>query len=145
MLPFTTSTVLISLLSILNGAPSAVAFGPARVNLRTAGNFAILSKAGVSTVSPSSINADVGVSPIAATGLTGFSLTLDSTDTSYSCSLTVVISDLVTVFNDANGRINPNFTNLASALGGLTLVPGLYKWTGAVFSCFRFHHFWNFH
>ncbi|KAJ7274003.1 antifreeze protein [Mycena rebaudengoi] len=151
MLSFTTSTVLITLLSILNGAPSAVALGPAGVNLRTAGNFAILSKAGVSTVPPSSINAAVGVSPIAATGLTGFSLTLDSTGAfststqvvgklfaaSYTAptpaTLTVAIGDMGTAFNDANGRVNPSFTNLASgALGGLVLVPGLYKWTGAV-------------
>ncbi|KAJ7253616.1 antifreeze protein [Mycena rebaudengoi] len=151
MLSFTTSTVLITLLSIVNGAPSARALGPAGVNLRTAGNYAILSKAGVSTVSPSSINADVGVSPIAATGLTGFSLTLDSSGTfststqvvgklfaaSYGtptpATLTVAIGDMETAFDDANGRINPDFSDLASgALGGLTLTPGLYKWAGAV-------------
>ncbi|KAJ7253614.1 antifreeze protein [Mycena rebaudengoi] len=148
MLSFTTSTVFITLLSIVNGA---VALGPAGVNLHTAGNFAILSKAGVSTVPPSSINADVGVSPIAATALTGFSLTLDSTGAfstsmqvvgklfaaSYTAptpaTLTVAIGDMGTAFDDANGRANPNFTNLATgALGGLTLAPGLYRWTSAV-------------
>ncbi|KAJ7253611.1 antifreeze protein [Mycena rebaudengoi] len=159
MLSFTTSTVLIALLSIVNGA---VALGPAGVNLHTAGNFAILSKAGVSTVPPSSINADVGVSPIAATGLTGFSLTLDSTGT-FSTSTQVVgklfaasyaaptpatlagaISDLITAFNDANGRVNPNFTNLASGhLDGLTLVPGLYKWTSSVSAAADFTIFGN--
>ncbi|KAJ7274032.1 antifreeze protein [Mycena rebaudengoi] len=151
MLSFTTSTVLITLLSIVHGAPSAVAVGPAAVNLRTAGNFAILSQAGVSTVPPSSINAAVAVSPIAATAITGFSLTLDSTGV-FSTStqvvgkvfaadytaptpatLTVAVGDMGTAFDDANGRVNPNFTNLAGgALDGLVLAPGLYKWTGTV-------------
>jgi hypothetical protein len=77
-------------------------------------------------------DAAVGVSPIAATGLTGFSLTLDpsgafSTSTqvvghllaaSYSAptpaTLTAAIGDMGTAFTDANGRVNPNFNNLAS-------------------------------
>ncbi|KAJ7273879.1 antifreeze protein [Mycena rebaudengoi] len=159
MLSFTTSTVLITLLSIVNGA---VALGPAAVNLHTAGNFAILSKASVSTVPPSSIKGDVGVSPIAATGLTGFSLTLDPTGTfststqvvgklfaaSYNAptpaKLTTAIGDMGTAFNDANGRTPPDFTNLATgALGGLFLVPGLYKWTSAVSAAADFTIFGN--
>ncbi|KAJ7273889.1 antifreeze protein [Mycena rebaudengoi] len=146
MLSFTTSTALITLLSIVNGA---VAPGPAAVNLGTAGTFAILSKAGVSTVPPSSIIGDIGVSPIAATGFTGFSLTLDPTGTfststqvvgklyaaSYNAptpaKLTVAIGDMVTAFNDANGRTPPDFTPIGN-IGGMTLTPGLYKWTGAV-------------
>ncbi|KAJ7916051.1 antifreeze protein [Mycena leptocephala] len=130
---------------------SVVALGPAAVNLRTAANFAILSKTGVSTVPPSVITGAVGVSPIAATGLTGFSLTVDSTGqfstsgqvtghlfaASYSAptpaTLTAAIGDMGTAFTDATGRVNPNFNNLASgAIGGLILAPGLYKWTSAV-------------
>jgi hypothetical protein len=74
----------------------------------------------------------VGVSPIAATGLTGFSLTVDSTGqfstsgqvtghlfaASYSAptpaTLTAAIGDMGTAFTDATGRVNPNFNNLAS-------------------------------
>jgi hypothetical protein len=74
----------------------------------------------------------VGVSPIAATGLTGFSLTVDSTGqfstsgqvtghlfaASYSAptpaTLTAAIGDMGTAFTDANGRVNPTFNNLAS-------------------------------
>ncbi|KAJ7160170.1 antifreeze protein [Mycena filopes] len=130
---------------------SVVALGPAAVNLRTAANYAILSKAGVSTVAPSVITGAIGTSPIAATGLTGFSLTVDPTGqfstsaqvsghlfaASYSAptpaTLTVAIGDMGTAFTDATGRVNPNFSNLASgAIGGLVLVPGLYKWTSAV-------------
>ncbi|KAJ7273888.1 hypothetical protein C8J57DRAFT_1063192, partial [Mycena rebaudengoi] len=140
----------------------AVALGPAAVNLHTAGNFAILSKAGVSTVPPSSIIGDIGVSPIAAAGFTGFSLTLDPTGTfststqvvgklfaaSYNAptpaKLTTAIGDMGTAFNDANGRTPPDFTNLATgALGGLFLVPGLYKWTSAVSAAADFTIFGN--
>ncbi|KAJ7509121.1 antifreeze protein [Mycena galericulata] len=128
-------------------ASSVAALGPAAVNLRTAGNFAILSKSGISTVPPSVITGNIGVSPIAATGLTGFSLTVASNKESSTSSqvvgevfaasytaptpatLTVAIGDMGTAFTDATGRVNPNFVNLASgAIGNLVLPPGLYKW-----------------
>ncbi|KAJ7126353.1 antifreeze protein [Mycena epipterygia] len=138
-------------ISFLSALGSVVALGPAAVNLRTAANFAILAETGVSTVPPSVITGNVAVSPIAATGLTGFSLTVDSTGqfstssqvvgklfaASYSAptpaTLTTAIGDMGTAFTDATGRVNPNFSNLASgAIGGLILPPGLYKWTSAV-------------
>ena len=50
------------------------------VELGTAGDFAILAKSGVSTVPASAITGDVGVSPAAATYITGFSLTMDTTN-----------------------------------------------------------------
>ncbi|KAJ7167429.1 antifreeze protein [Mycena crocata] len=138
-------------ISVLTALTSVTALGPAAVNLRTAGNYAVLAKTGVSTVPPSVITGSVAISPIAANALTGFSLTLDSTGqfstsgqvvgrlfaASYAAptpsTLTVAIGDLGTAFNDATGRPSPNFSNLASgAIGGLILVPGLYKWTSAV-------------
>ncbi|KAJ7625175.1 antifreeze protein, partial [Mycena rosella] len=128
-----------------------VAVGPAAVNLRTAANYAILAQTGVSTLPPSVITGAVAVSPIAANAITGFSLILDSTGqfststqvvgkifaASYAiptpATLTVAVGDMGTAFNDATARPSPNFTNLATgAIGGLVLVPGLYKWTSAV-------------
>jgi len=142
------STFIISFLAALS---SVSAIGPAAVNLRTAANYAILAKTGVSTVPPSVITGSVAVSPIAATGLTGFSLTVDSTGqfstsaqvvghlfaASYAAptpaTLTVAIGDMGTAFTDATGRVNPNFSNLAvGVIGGLVLAPGLYKWTTGV-------------
>ena len=42
-------------------------------------------------------------------------------------------NDVKTAYLDASGRVNPDFLNLgAGAIGGLTLVPGLYKWTTGV-------------
>ncbi|KAJ7678149.1 antifreeze protein [Mycena polygramma] len=142
------STLAVCLLAALR---SVAALGPAAVNLGTAGNYAILSKSGVSTVPPSVITGNVGVSPISATGLTGFGLTVDSTNqfstspqvvghlfaASYAAptpsTLTTAVSDMRTAFTDATGRVNPNFNNLAGgAIGGLVLAPGLYKWSTGI-------------
>jgi hypothetical protein len=121
------------------------------VNLGSAGNYAILSKAGISTVPNSAITGNIGVSPISGGALTGFSLTDDSSGT-FSTStqvvgkmyaanyiaptpshMSVAIGDMEIAFNDAKGRVGVDFTELSSgALGGLTLQPGLYKWSSSV-------------
>lgn len=123
------------------------AAAPAPVNLRTAGNFVILAKSGISTVPTSAITGDIGVSPIDSTALTGFSLSADATGqfatspqvtghvyaSDYAVptpvNLTTAIGDMQTAFTDAAGRTTPDFSELgAGQLGGLTLAPGLYKW-----------------
>ncbi len=116
------------------------------VNLGTAGNFVILAKSGISTVPPADITGNLGVSPIAASAITGFSLTMHSTNV-YSTSaqvtgkvyaanysvptpskMTTAIGDMQTAFTDAASRA-PNFTELgAGNIGGMTLAPGVYKW-----------------
>ena len=117
------------------------------VNLRTAGNFVILAKTGVSTTGTSKVVGDIGVSPAAATYITGFSLKADSTNTFSRSSIvtgkiyasnyapptpaymTTAVSDMQTAFTDAAGRTLPDFTEKgAGNISGLTLVPGLYKW-----------------
>jgi hypothetical protein len=48
-------------------------------------------------------------------------------------NLTTAIGSMETAYNDAAGRTSPDFNELASgSLGGLTLAPGLYKWTTTV-------------
>ena len=125
--------------------------GLAAVNLRSADNFVILSKAGVSTTGTTSILGNLGVSPIAATAVTGFGLILDRSNTfsrstlvtgkvyaaDYAAPtptmLTKAVGDMQTAYTDAAGRTLPNFTELGSGnIGGLTLRPGLYKWSSAV-------------
>ncbi len=124
------------------------------VNLGTAGNFAILAKSGISTVPNSVVTGDIGVSPIALTAITGFSEMMDASNT-FSTStqvigkiyaanhmpptptyMTTTVSDMETAYTDAAGRTLPDFTELgAGEIGGLTLVPGLYKWgTGVLIS-----------
>jgi hypothetical protein len=121
--------------------------GPDPVNLRTAGNFVILAKAAISTVVPSTITGNLGVSPAAASFITGFSLVADASNV-FSTSaqvtgkiyaanyavptpsnLTTAVSDMEAAYTDAMGRPNPDATELASGnISGLTLEPGLYKW-----------------
>lgn len=132
------------------GAPYSPSGGlaPGGVNLRTAGNFAILTKSGITNVGGSTINGDMGVSPIAASAITGFALTLDASNR-FSTSaqviggkvyaadyasptpsyLTQAILDMQAAYTDAASR-TPNFTNEgAGSLNGLTLTPGVHSWT----------------
>ena len=48
-------------------------------------------------------------------------------------NLITATNDVKTAYLDASGRANPDFLNLGGgAIGGLTLAPGLYKWTTSV-------------
>ena len=112
------------------------------VELGTSGKYAILTKTGISTVPDSVITGDIGVSPIAATAMTGFSLTLDqlgqfakSTQivgeahaASYggpvATSLTTAISNMEAAYNDAWGR--PTSVNKDIVGAGDVLTTGVY-------------------
>ncbi|MDO8554794.1 MAG: ice-binding family protein [Candidatus Micrarchaeota archaeon] len=128
------------------------AAGPAAVNLGTAGNFVILSKSGISTTGTTYVTGDMGVSPIDSTGITGFGLIADSSNTFSRSSLvtgkihapdytpptptamTTTIGDMEIAYTDAAGRTNPTATELgAGDISGMTIAPGLYKWgTGVI-------------
>ncbi|KAF8163395.1 antifreeze protein [Crassisporium funariophilum] len=145
--------LLASLSNVAGGAvlERAAALGPSAVNLGTAGNFVILAKTGVSSVPASAVIGNIGLSPAAASFITGFSLILSPLGTFSSSSqvagqikaanyavptpsqLTTAIGDMGTAFTDAAGRPNPNFLNIGTGnLGGLTLAPGLYKFSTGV-------------
>jgi hypothetical protein len=111
------------------------------VALASAGSFVILSKSGITDVFRSTITGDVGSSPItgAAIGLrceevTGTIYTVNAAGPSCrvpdATRLTAAVGDMETAYADAAGRTTPDVLNLgAGEIGGLTLVPGLYKWT----------------
>jgi hypothetical protein len=139
--------VCMSILSVFMFATGASAAGPSPVNLRTAGEFVILTETGVTTTGTTTVVGNMGVSPIAATAMTGFGLIADSTNTFSTSSLvtekiyaadyapptptkmTTAISDMETAFTDAAGRTSPNFIELGGGdISGKTLLPGLYKW-----------------
>ena len=139
--------VCMSILSVFIFASGATAAGPSPVNLRTAGEFVILTETGVTTTGTTTVVGNMGVSPIAATAMTGFGLIADSTNTFSTSSLvtdkiyasdyapptpakmTTAISDMETAFTDAAGRTSPNFIELGGGdISGKTLLPGLYKW-----------------
>jgi hypothetical protein len=130
---------------------STAALGPAQVNLGTAGNFAVLAKTAVSTVPPSAVTGDIGLGPAAASYLTGFGLVADATNTfatspqvtgklyaaDYAVptptQLTTAVSNMEGAYTDAASRPTPDHLELGTGnLGGLTLAPGLYKWTSSV-------------
>ena len=123
---------------------------PAPVNLGASGNFVILAKSGISTVPQSTVTGNIGVSPIAHGGITGFSETMDVSNT-FSTSAQVVgrlyaadyaspspanlgaaVLAMQAAYTDAAGR-TPDFTELgAGNVGGMTLSPGTYKWSTVV-------------
>lgn len=116
------------------------------VALGMAGEFVILAKSGISDVPPSMITGDVGVSPSAATSITGFALTADASNVFATseqvtgrvyaadyepptpATMTTAVADMELAFTDAAGRA-PDVTELgAGDIGGMTLAPGVYKW-----------------
>ncbi len=124
---------------------------PATVNLGTAGNFVILAKTGISATGTTSITGDIGVSPAAATYITGFGLIMDPTGTFSTSSLitgkvyasdytsptpsnlTTAIGDMQTAYTDAAGRKTPDYTELYTGdVTGKVLTHGLYNWSTSV-------------
>jgi hypothetical protein len=123
--------------------------GPAPVNLGAASNLAILAKSAISDVPTCVVTGNVGLSPAAATYITGFALTKAGTkwtspqvtgsifaadnDPPTPTDLTTAVNDMLTAYTDAAGRPTPTALDLGGGtIGGLTFAPGLYKWTSSV-------------
>src|SRR3989344_5227965 len=66
---------------------SMVSAAQTAVNLGTAGNFVILAKSGISATGTTLVVGDIGVSPVAASYITGFGLIADSSNTFSTSSL----------------------------------------------------------
>lgn len=129
----------------LAGSAYAAGPGPAPVNLRSAGDFVILTKSGITDVPASAVTGDVGTSPITGaadlvtcTQVTGIVFSVDAAGPA-PCSmknptkLASAVLDMQSAYTDAAGRSNPDFTELGRGnIGGLTLAPGLYKWGTSV-------------
>jgi hypothetical protein len=119
------------------------------VDLGASGNYVILAKTAITNVPTSAITGDLGISPAAASYITGFSITKA---TGYATSaqvtgkiyaadmaaptginLTTAVNNMLTAYTDAAGRPFPDFSGLGTGnIGGKTLAPGLYKWTNSV-------------
>jgi Ice-binding-like len=141
----TLAIIPIAIISMLAGTSNAAAASPeAPVDLGSAGSFTILSKSGITDVHRSAIVGDVGSSPItgAAIGLrcdevTGTIYTVNAAGPACRVvdptRLTSAVGAMETAYNDAAGRTLPDSLNLgAGEIGGLTLTPGLHKWTSNV-------------
>jgi hypothetical protein len=120
--------------------------GPLEVKLEKAGNYVILAKTGISTVPNSVITGDIGVSPIKAAAMTGFSMTMHgeySTSTQLTGkafasdydsptpkTLLTAVSDMETAYSDTAGLTDDNVVGQDGEIGGKTLAPGLHDFGG---------------
>lgn len=124
--------------------------GGAPVNLRTAGAYAVLAAASI-TGTGATVTGNLGISPAAASYITGFSLMADGS-TQFSTSLQVIgrvyaadygaptptilgtaANDLLLACADAAGRTPTAGTEINGGnIGGMTLAPGVYRWSSGV-------------
>jgi hypothetical protein len=142
-------------LLLLSAALVNTATATQTVELGTAATYTILAKSGISNVPDSRITGNIAVSPIAATAITGFDLSLATDEQSSTssqvlgggkafaacyggataASLTVAVGDMEIAYADAAGRANNNATRInvgQGAIGGLTLTPGVYTFQTGV-------------
>ena len=133
------------------GTPACTVPTPT-VLLGTANKYAILAKAGITTVPASVITGDIAVSPISETAMTGFSFYKNADQDTLSAqvtgqafaadyggpvaaALTTAISDMETAYTDAAGRTNTNAARKdinGGTLDEVTLTPGIYTFGTAV-------------
>jgi len=140
---------------------SGAAANPAPVVLGTSGDlavaagYAVLAKTGVDTTPPSAVTGNVGLSPTARIGLTGWSETDDVGDAFATSpqvvspfrlyasdhaeptptNLTAAVLSMQAAYTDAAGRTASSAatTNVgAGTLTSLTLTRGVYEWGSAV-------------
>jgi len=139
------SILIVGMVLLSSSSVFASTDGSSPVNLGTAGNYTILAESGISSVPNSVITGNIGVGPIAATAITGFSLTEHATN-EFSVSnqiigkayaadyaptaskVTTAISNMEKAYTDAAGRA-VNYPELyAGDISGQTLTAGVYKW-----------------
>jgi hypothetical protein len=138
---FTVISIVVTLTSVVSAVTP--------VRLGNAANFVVLTKAGISSVPPSLIKGNIGVSPIASTAMTGFGLSADPSNTfstsvqikgrAYAANyaiptpseMTTTISDMEAAYTEAAGRPISSAANLniqSGLISGMTFKPGVYTW-----------------
>jgi hypothetical protein len=125
-------------------------------NLGAASGYGILAKTGVSTVPGSAVTGNIGLSPTARVGLTGWSETSDVTDTSSTSAqvaapgklyaddyvggttkvdLGTAVGSMEGAYTEAAGKtagVGPNLNLGGGTVAGQTLAPGTYTWGSAI-------------
>jgi len=120
------------------------------VNLGTAGEFVILSKSGITDVTPSAITGDIGTSPITGAAIlvscaevTGKIYSVDAAGPACEVinptRLGIAVLDMGTAYTDATGRATSlplaDYLNLGAGTIGATtatFAPGVYTWESAL-------------
>jgi ketosteroid isomerase-like protein len=102
---------------------TAGAGGPPTINLGSAGSFAVMATASISSTGPVVINGNVGLAPGTSQGIPPAQVngTIHVNDP----IVTQAQADLLAAFNDATSR-STNAQTLPGNMGGLTFTPGLY-------------------
>jgi hypothetical protein len=138
MFSFESFRFVLALAAAFNAVTSATEIP---IDLGDAENYVMLTKSGISTIA-SEITGDIGLSPMAAHGLTGFALALDS-EKKYSTSsqitgegkayaanyggttpadLSTAVSNMETAYTDAAGRAIPVAARINLNLGVIGVV-----------------------
>ena len=131
--------------------PAAAYTSPPTVDLGTADNYVILAASAITATAGTYVTGDLGISPAAASDMTGFGPILDgsgqfSTSSIVSGSiyasdyasptpsnLITAVSNMMAAYNDSANRVTPDEVNKgAGDIQGLTIAPGLYNWTTGV-------------
>jgi Ice-binding-like len=140
---------LLGTLSVLGLPGDGLSQALSPIQLRSAESFVVLAGSLISNISGSALTGDIGLSPAAGSGITGFTpqdsisgivYTVDASGPAGSIpaanSLANAKGDLVLAYNDAAARtpipegsfLNPG----AGSIGGMTLASGLYKFTSGL-------------
>lgn len=145
-------SIVFSLVLSLLGTASALAAGPATINILSAGNYVILAKTAITTTGVTAITGNLGISPAAASAMTGFAEVMDGSGT-FSTSalvngniyaadytaptpatLTTDVSAMEAAYTDGATRtpgVGASNLNVgAGTLSGQNFVPGTYTWNG---------------
>jgi hypothetical protein len=119
------------------------------IDLGAAINYVVLAKTAITNSPTSVITGDAGISPAAELYMTGFDLTDDigfatssqvsgrmyaaDMDAPTPLNLTTAVENMNTAYNNTEGISSPDFVELnEGSIGGITLSPGVYKWTNTV-------------
>ncbi|KAK4702473.1 hypothetical protein P7C70_g3754, partial [Phenoliferia sp. Uapishka_3] len=150
---FTPIASLLTLATFALAAPVSTvpSAGPGHIDLKTAGNFTIIGQSGISSVPGSAIQGNIACSPIAATGLTGFSITHEAgstygksaqvSDNVYAAdyaaptpaNIRQAVLDSNDAYNTAMAMSPPDYVNYGGGqIGSAQLTPGLYNWDSGV-------------
>lgn len=123
----------VAVLSTLFLVPFVSAASPPPGDLGSAGNFGILAASTVTNTGPTVIGQDLGLSPNDNTSITGF-FAIDSGPGIVNGAIHAADSiaaqaqvDLTIAYNDAAGRSAGVVIIPSGELGGLNLIPGLYR------------------
>ncbi len=117
--------------AILGAWPTTGTAAVVQPRLLTAGNYAIMGGQAISNTGPTVINGNLAISPNGQTSVTGFLPgVVNGTEDFNNANAINAQTDLITTYDDAAGATP--FTDLTGQdLGGLTLVPGVYRFASS--------------